>query len=53
MAVSNLFSIIPGDIRIRGAPPVSLTPGAMEKIFNQKSFKHLVWTPLCIRGLEY
>jgi hypothetical protein len=30
----------------QGAPPVSLTPVANEKIFNQKSFNYIVWTPL-------
>ncbi len=33
-------------IAAQGAPPLSLTPVAKGKIFNQKSFHYFVWTPL-------
>ena len=40
-------------IRRRYSPPVSLTPVANGKIFNQKNFNYFVWTPLGRRVNTY
>jgi hypothetical protein len=37
---------MPCRTKAQGAPPVSLTPGKMGKIFYLKNFNNLVWTPL-------
>ncbi len=45
-AVSNFFENLQRYSPAQGAPPVSLTPVANWRIFNQKFFNYFVWTPL-------
>ncbi len=49
-AVFDFFSKVLEIFAAQGDPPVSLTQvWQMELIFNKKSFKYFVWTPLSIR----